>query len=215
MKTRILLADDHTVFREGLRSLIEHQDDMEVAGEAENSRAAIRLANELQPDVVIMDISMPDLSGIEASRRIRLQRPEMRILALSMYSSWNYVSELMNIGVSGYFLKSDSFEKIAAAIRCSTPDKIYLSPEIEGMLVDRCFKKAESTKSSRVRLDGRQREILRLLAEGKNARQIAGCFNISQKAVEFQRRSLMSKLDIRSIADLVKYAIREGMISLK
>lgn len=215
VKTRIVIADDHALFREGLRSLIEMQADMEVVGEAANSSLAVSLSNELQPDVVILDISMPGPGGIDASRQIRRQSPNIRILILSMHSRWNYITALLNIGISGYFLKTDSFAAIAGAIRGNNSGDVYLSPEIKEILIERCFKKGANDKFNSSGLDSRQREILRLLAEGKSAGQIAGRFNISRKSVEFQRRTLMSRLEIRNTADLVKYALKEGFISME
>jgi DNA-binding NarL/FixJ family response regulator len=216
MSIRILLADDHKITREGLRSLLEKQQDMDVVAEAENGRTAVRLAHELLPDVVIMDVTMPDLNGVEAARQIVGRVPDAKIIALSMHSDSLFVTEMLRSGASGYLLKDCAFDELALAIRAVASGKTYLSPSISGVVVEDYLHRLTKTNfaSSEVLTD-REREVLQLMAEGKSTKQIALKLNISVKTVETHRRQIMNKLDIHTVAELTKYAIRKGLTSLE
>lgn len=216
MSIRILLADDHKILREGLRSLLEKQHDMEVIAEAENGRTTVQLVEELLPDVVIMDIVMPDLNGVEATRQIIAKAPGVKVVALSMYSDRRFIIEMLKAGASGYLLKYCAFEELVNAIKSVVANQIYLSPKITDIVIKnfvRNLTKADFSVSSV--LTKREREVLQLVAEGKTTKQIASALNVSTKTIEVYRQQIMDKLDIRSVAELTKYAIREGMTSLE
>jgi len=216
MSIRILLADDHKITREGLRSLLDKQQDMEVVGEAEDGRTAVTLVRELVPSVVIMDVSMPDLNGIEAARQIVDQFPDVKIIALSMHSDTLFVTEMLKSGTSGYLLKDCAFEELALAIRAVVAGKTYLSPSVSGIVVDDYLHRlSRADFSDSEVLTDREREVLQLLAEGKSTKQIALKLHISVKTVETHRRQIMNKLDIHTVAELTKYAIRKGLTSLE
>ncbi|MBN2456919.1 MAG: response regulator transcription factor [Sedimentisphaerales bacterium] len=213
---RILLAEDHKITRQGLRSLLDNQPDMEVIAEAEDGRTAVRLVRELSPDVVIMDVSMPELNGIEATRQIIGEFGGVKVIALSMHSDSLFVTEMLRSGASGYLLKDCAFEELARAIRAVTAGKVFLSPTISGVVVDDYLHRLTRTESSDSQLlTDREREVLQLLAEGKSTKQIALKLYISVKTVETHRRQIMNKLDIYSVAELTKYAIRKGLTSLE
>ncbi len=215
MSIRILLADDHRIMRQGLRALLEKEADIEVSGEAEEGRTAVQLVRKLKPDVVVMDVGMPDLNGIEATRQINAEAPAAKVLALSMHADKRFVEGMLTAGASGYLLKDDAFEELVSAIRIVAANKMYLSPGIASVVVEDCVRysrKAEST--GRIILTPRQREVLQLLAEGKTTKQIASLLYVSHKTVETHRRQIMEKLDIHSIAELTKYAVREGLTSI-
>ncbi len=215
MTIRILLADDHIITRQGLRSLLDNQSDMEVVGDAENGRTAVELSDELEPDIVIMDVSMPDLNGIEATRQIISQSPNIKIIALSMHSDSLYVSEMLKSGASGYLLKDCAFEELTEAIRIVTSDKTYLSPSISGVVIDDYLHRLSKTDVSDPDvLTDRERQILQPIAEGKTTKQIALQLHISTKTVETHRRQIMNKLNLHSVAELTKYAIRKGLTAL-
>jgi DNA-binding NarL/FixJ family response regulator len=216
MSIRIVLADDHKITRQGLRSLLEKESDMEVVAEAEQGRAAVQLVGELSPDIVIMDVSMPDLNGMEAARQIAAARPDVKVIALSMHSDSLFVTEMLRSGASGYLLKDCAFEELARAIRTVSQGKTYLSPSISGVVVDDYLHRLSKadTPGANV-LSNREREVLQLLAEGKSTKQIALHLHISVKTVETHRRQIMEKLDIHSVAELTKYAIRQGFTSLE
>jgi DNA-binding NarL/FixJ family response regulator len=216
MSTRILLADDHRIVREGLRALIEKQPNMEVVAEAENGRTAVELVQKLHPDVIIMDVAMPDLNGIEATRQIIAKALSVKIIALSMHSDRRFVVEMLRAGASGYLLKDCAFEELVHAIRAVVVNRIFLSPKINDIVIKdylRLFPKTEFSVFSI--LTPRQRQVLQLLSEGKTTRQIASHLQVSVKTVETYRQQIMDKLDIHSIAELTKYAIREGLTSLE
>ncbi len=213
MKIKILLADDHKITRQGLRSLVEDQDDMEVIAEAKEGRTAVELARELKPDVVIMDVSMPDLNGTEATRKIKQDSEDIKIIALSMHSDKLYIFEMLKNGASGYLLKDCAFEELATAIRAVFEGKTYLSPNISGTVVDDYLQNAEEEQDEDV-LSNREKEVLQLMAEGKSTKQIAAKLFISPKTVETHRRQIMHKLDIHNVAELTKYAIRKGLTTL-
>lgn len=216
MSIRILLVDDHKITREGLRSLLEKQQDMDVVAEAENGRTAVRLAHELLPNVVIMDVTMPDLNGVEAARQIVGKVPDAKIIALSMHSDSLFVTEMLRSGASGYLLKDCAFDELALAIRAVASGKTYLSPSISGVVVEDYLHRLTKTNfSSSEVLTDREREVLQLMAEGKSTKQIALKLNISVKTVETHRRQIMNKLDIHTVAELTKYAIRKGLTSLE
>jgi len=216
MSIRILLADDHKITRQGLRSLLDKQSDMEVVAEAEEGRTAVRLVRELLPDVVIMDVSMPDLNGMEAARQITREFGDVRIVALSMHSDSLFVTEMLKSGASGYLLKDCAFEELALAIRTVVAGKTYLSPSISGVVVDDYLHRLSKADFSGLEvLTSREREVLQLLAEGKSTKQIALKLHISVKTVETHRRQIMNKLDIHTVAELTKYAIRKGLTSLE
>ncbi len=215
MSIRILLADDHKITREGLRSLISKQSDMKVVAEAENGRDAVSLAKELRPDVIIMDVSMPDLNGIEATKQILSESKNVKVVALSMHSDNLFVSEMLKSGASGYMLKDCAFEELDRAIREVFNGNTYLSPMISGVVVEdylRKLNKSDSGESSI--LSNREREVLQLLAEGQSTKQIGLKLFISAKTVETHRRQIMNKLDMYTVAELTKYAIRKGLTSL-
>jgi DNA-binding NarL/FixJ family response regulator len=216
MSTRILLADDHRIVREGLRALIEKQPNMEVVAEAENGRTAVELVQKLHPDVIIMDVAMPDLNGIEATRQIIAKALSVKIIALSMHSDRRFVVEMLRAGASGYLLKDCAFEELVHAIRAVVVNRIFLSPKINDIVIKdylRLFPKTEFSVFSI--LTPRQRQVLQLLSEGKTTRQIASHLQVSVKTVETYRQQIMDKLDIHSIAELTKYAIHEGLTSLE
>lgn len=216
MSIRILLADDHKITRQGLRSLLDKQSDMEVVAEAEEGRTAVRLVRELLPDVVIMDVSMPDLNGMEAARQITREFSDVRIVALSMHSDSLFVTEMLKSGALGYLLKDCAFEELALAIRTVVAGKIYLSPSISSVVVDDYLHRLSKADFSGLDvLTSREREVLQLLAEGKSTKQIALKLHISGKTVETHRRQIMNKLDIHTVAELTKYAIRKGLTSLE
>lgn len=216
MSIRILLADDHKITRQGLRSLLEKQPDMEVVAEAEEGRTAVRLVQELVPNVVIMDVSMPDLNGMEATRRIVAEFPNVKIIALSMHSDSLFVTEMLRSGASGYLLKDCAFEELERAIRTVMANKTYLSPSISGVVVDDYLHRLSKADFSNSEvLSDREREVLQLVAEGKSTKQIALKLHISTKTVETHRRQIMNKLDIHTVAELTKYAIRKGLTSLE
>ena len=216
MSIRILLADDHKITRQGLRSLLDKQSDMEVVAEAEEGRTTVRLVRELLPDVVIMDVTMPDLNGMEAARQITREFGNVRIVALSMHSDSLFVTEMLKSGASGYLLKDCAFEELARAIRTVVAGKTYLSPSISGVVVDDYLHRLSKADFSGLDvLTSREREVLQLLAEGKSTKQIALKLHISVKTVETHRRQIMNKLDIHTVAELTKYAIRKGLTSLE
>jgi DNA-binding NarL/FixJ family response regulator len=215
MSIRILLADDHQMLRDGLRSLLEKEPGMAVVAECANGREAVRLALELEPEIVIMDVSMPDLNGIEATRQIIAGAPRIKVVALSMHGDQRFVMEMLKAGASGYLLKDAAFEELAQAIREVLANRTYLCKEISEQVVGdyvRQLKQADGSAFST--LTTREREVLQLLAEGNSTAQMAERLHLSVKTIETHRQNLMEKLDIRNIADLTKYAIREGLTSL-
>lgn len=215
MSIRIMIADDHEIVRNGLRSLIEKELDMEVIAEADNGRDAVRIALELAPEVVIMDIAMPDLNGIEAARQIIAALPRTKVIALSMHADKRYVMEMLKAGAAGYILKDNAYEELARAIRTALKNHTYLSPQVTATVIGDYVQLALSTTGSAFSLlSVREREVLQLLAEGNSTAQIAERLCISVKTVETYRQHIIEKLDIRSIAELTKYAIREGLTSL-
>ena len=216
MKLRILLADDHKIVREGLRTLIEKQPGTEVVGEADSGRMALKLTRELKPDVVIMDITMPDLNGIEATRQIHSEIPGVKVIALSMHSDKRLVAGILMAGASGYLLKEDCDSgELARAIQAVATNQTYLSPKIGEVVIKDYVRHLSMTASSPFSiLTPREREVLQLLAEGKNTKEIASSLHVSVKTVETHRNKIMEKLDIRSIAELTKYAIRERLTPL-
>jgi DNA-binding NarL/FixJ family response regulator len=215
--TRILLADDHMLFRQGLRAMLEKNRDMNVVGEARNGRETVQLAQRLSPQVVIMDITMPDMNGIEATRKIVGRDPKIKVLALSMHSNRRFVLEILKAGAKGYLLKDCAFEELTAALRSVLRDKIYLSAEIADTMLNDYVRDSARKKDGSVfsLLTPREQEVLKLLTEGKSAKQIAYVFGLSVKTVETHRQKIMSKLNIHSIAEMTKYAIREGLTSLE
>jgi DNA-binding NarL/FixJ family response regulator len=216
MSIRVILADDHRIVREGLRSLLEKEKDIEVVGEAENGQTAVRLARRLNPDVVVMDISMPDLNGMEAAQRICAEAGRTKVIGLSMHSDRRFVTRMLKAGAAGYLLKDSAFETLAEAIRTVIAGRKYLSPSIgEGIIDDYIQHPDPSTGPVFSALSAREREILQLLAEGHSAKEIALRLHVSVKTVETHRRHIMKKLDVHSVAELTKLAVREGLTSLE
>jgi DNA-binding NarL/FixJ family response regulator len=214
MSIRVILADDHKILRQGLRSLLEDEFDIEVVGEADNGRTAVRLARELSPHIIVMDIAMPDLNGIGATRRIRGELSGIKVIALSMHSDQQFVTRMLKAGASGYLLKDCAFEELVRAVRIVAAGKLYLSPDIAGPVVEDYVRHLGEVDLPLTDLTPRQREVLQLLAEGKSIKQIAAALHVTVKTVHTHRQHLMEKLDIHSIAELTKYAIRAGLTSL-
>ncbi len=214
MKKRILLADDHTIFRQGVRKMLEEETDFEIVAEAENGRKALRIINEQHVDVVVMDISMPDLNGIEATRQIMHDSPDTRVVALSMHEDHNYVSQMLQAGASAYLIKGADISDLVRAIRSVLEGHAFLSPQIAGYVVDTYSGKIKNAAVSMAELSGREREIVQLIAEGKSSKEIAGELFISAGTVEKHRKNIMEKLNIHSIAELTRYAIKNGLSSL-
>jgi len=216
MSIRILLADDHKVVRDGLQALIAKEADMEVVAEGATGRDAVAQAASIRPDVAVLDISMPDLNGIEATRQILAQTPGARVIALSMHADRRFVMEMLRAGAVGYLLKDSAFEELARAIRAVAAGQIYLSPGIAGVVVqDYLTPAAAGDRGAYAALTGREREVLQLLAEGRSTKEAALRIHVSDKTIESHRRQIMIKLKIRSVAELTKYAIREGLTSLE
>jgi DNA-binding NarL/FixJ family response regulator len=215
MGVKILLADDHKIMRDGLRSLIEKLPEMEVVAEAENGRTAVKQTRRFRPDVIVMDINMPDLNGIDATRQIVAEFPETKIIAFSMHTDHQFVAGALKAGVSGYLQKDSAFEELAQAIRTVVANQTYLSPKITGDVVKGYLEKLLADDSAAPAfLTAREREVVQLYAEGHKTKQIADRLNLSVKTVETHRRKTMEKLDITSIAELTKFAIREGLTTL-
>jgi len=212
---KVLLADDHKIVRDGLRTLLENHPEITVVGEAEDGRETVQLAQKLAPAVVIMDIAMPDLNGIEATRQIISEHPHIKVVALSMHSDRRFVSEMLKAGASAYLLKDCAFEELVNAILTVMKNKIYLSPAIAGVVIENYIRNAPKSEPSVFSLlSDREREVLQLMAEGKATKEIASHLHVSIKTVETHRMNIMTKLDIHSVAELTKYAIREGLTSL-
>jgi two-component system response regulator NreC len=212
MSIKIMLADDHAMLRHGLSKSLQNEEGIEVIAQAKDGRSTVELAKELKPDIVIMDIGMPDLNGIEATRQITKDCPKIKIVALSMHSSKNFIIEMFKAGASGYLLKDCEFDELIHAIRVVIDDKTYISPTISDVVVENYMRQFPETKDSSFSiLSKREREVLQLLAEGKTTKQIAKRLHISSKTVEVHRLNLMGKLKIDSIAQLTKYAIQEGL----
>ncbi len=218
MSIRILIADDHKIMLDGLKVLIEAQPDMKVVGQALNGREAVKLAHKEKPDMVIMDVAMPGLNGLEAMRQILSENPKTKVIALSMHSDSRYVTGMLSAGASGYILKHCAFEELAHAIHTVRSNQVYLSPAIAGIVINELSQsrspRARQHAASLSSLTSREREVLQLIAEGHSARDIAQRLHLSVKTVETHRRQMMEKLGIRSVAELTKFAIREGLTSL-
>jgi two-component system response regulator NreC len=213
---RILIADDHGIVREGLKTLLDKQSDIEVVGEGEDGQMAIQLAEKLQPDIVIIDMSMPNLNGIEATRLILQHSPNTRVIILSMHSDKHIVKEALEAGVCAYVLKTYLFDEMLRALEVVSEGGRYLSPRITDIVVDDYIGQTPGSKfSETLKITGRERQIVQLVAEGKTVKEIARLLHISPKTADTNRRQIMSKLGISSVAELTKYAIREGLTSLE
>jgi DNA-binding NarL/FixJ family response regulator len=213
-KISVLLVDDHTVVRQGLRALLKSEEDIEVIGEAENGRQAVTLARETPPDVVVMDVAMPLLNGLEATRQIVKLSPQIKVLVLTSYGDDDYVQQLMQAGATGYLLKQTAADELLMAIREVQRGKPFFSPSIAKRLRDQCqeaFKRGHSTHKPGD-LTSRETEVLQLIAEGFSNKQIAAELSISIKTVEKHRQQVMNKLNIHDVAGLTRYALSRGMV---
>ena len=208
-KIRILLADDHTMVRQGFRMILAAQADMEIVGEAGNGREAVELADQLKPDVVVMDVSMPELNGIEATRRITEAAPRTRVLALSMHKDSVYVREILRAGARGFLLKDAIDRDLLAAVRAVAGGEGYLSPAVsEAVLSD--YRRHVTDPLDL--LSSREREVLQMIAEGKTNKDIAAALNLSVYTVDAHRGHIMEKLNLHSVGELVRFAVRKGLI---
>ena len=211
MKIGIVLADDHVMFLSGLRALLEKERDLEVIAEVRDGREAVKVAREKKPDLVVMDVSMPGMNGIEATRQITAELPRVRILCLSMHASEQFVADAFEAGASGYLLKESPFEEMLTAIRAVIANQTYLSPAVARPILEG-YRTLRSGHASLLScLTGREREVLQLVAEGHSTKDIAGQLHLSIKTIDTHRRHIMEKLSIHSVAGLTKYAIRHGL----
>jgi len=210
-----MLADDHKMIRAGLRLVLEQQADIAVAGEADDGREAVSLADELKPDVIVMDVGMPNLNGIEASLQIKQARPEAAIVMLSMHSDEGYILRALRAGAAGYILKDSAEADLVSAVRAVADGKSFFSPKVSRILLEDYMRKLRKTgaEDSYDLLSAREREILQLVAEGKSSKEIANLLNLSVYTVETHRGNLMQKLNLRGIPELILYAVRKGIVS--
>lgn len=213
MPTRILLAEDHALVRQGVRALLAAIDDFEVVGEAANGREALKLIRALAPEVALMDISMPELNGLDATARALREQPQLKVIIVSMHATEAYVLEALRAGAAGYLLKDGDAQELERAIRAVARGERYLTPAVSQHVIER-FMRTErgETAPAAEALSPRQREVLQLIAEGKSTRDIANRLNLSVKTVETHRAQLMQRLDIFDVAGLTRYAIRTGLI---
>ncbi|UCE48889.1 MAG: response regulator transcription factor [Phycisphaerales bacterium] len=216
MSIGVLLVDDHAIIREGLRSLLEKQPDMEVLADTDEGRKAVELTRELLPDVVIMDVTMAGLNGIEATRLITSEFPEVKVIALSIHSQRRFIADMLSAGAAGYILKECLFDELVQAIQAVAVGGRYLSPRIADVVVEDYVKRLSTTVDSPLSgLTGREREVLQLVAEGMSTKQIALELHVSTKTIEANRRQIMEKLNVHSVAELTKCAVREGLTTLE
>ena len=216
MSIQVLLVDDHAIIREGLRSLLEKQPELEVIADTDDGRKAIELVRELLPNIVIMDITMPGLNGIEATRQITAEFPQVKVIALSIYSKRRFVADMLSAGATGYILKECLFDELVQAIKAVAAGGRYLSPRITDVVVSDYVKRLSASANSPFEaLKAREREVLQLVAEGKSTKQIALDLHVSTKTIEANRRQIMEKLNIYNVAELTKYAVREGLTTLE
>jgi two-component system response regulator NreC len=213
-KIRVLLADDHAVVRKGLRFLLERAPDMEIVGEASDGREAVRLAAELKPHVVVMDIGMPQLNGIEATAQIVKQNPQVSVIILSVHSDESYLLRALSAGAKGYLLKDSAEEDLVRAVQVAAQGKPFFSPAISEKLLEDYMRylQQRGLKDSYELLTDREKEILQLLAEGKSNKEVAALLNLSPYTVETHRAHIMQKLNLHNTAEIVLYAVRKGII---
>jgi len=212
---RVLLVDDHQMVREGLRAILERSEGCTVVGEAASGREAVELARSLKPDVVVMDVAMSDLNGIEATRQIQSLVPGCAVVALSSHSDRRYVMAILAAGASGYVLKANAYEQLARGVRAAARGMKYLSPDVTSEVIEAAFREEHLRGSVYEILGPREREVLQLLAEGFTSIQIAERLGVSPSTAETHRRNIMRKLDVHNVAELTKYAIREGLTTLE
>lgn len=215
---KVLLADDHQIIREGLRMLLNAHDRVEVVGEADNGRKVIAMLRKVMPDVIVMDVSMPELNGIETTARIHKEYPSVKILALSMHADRRFIEGMLKAGASGYLVKDCAATELVSAIEFVTTGEIYLSPKIAGKIIKNFLERSSDSDRNSAGVDSltsREREILQLIAEGNDSKQIAFELCLSPKTVETHRRNIMEKLNIHNIAKLTKLAIKEGITNLE
>lgn len=214
-RVRILIVDDHAIVRRGLRALVQSQQEWEVCAEATNGREAVEKAAQLKPDVAILDIGMPELNGLEATRQIIKANPQTEVLILTMHQSEEVVREVLKAGARGYVLKSDADQNLVAAVEMLLQHKPFLTPDVaDVVLVDYLNNQESLDAEPRVRITPREREIIQLLAEGKSNKEVASALDISTRTVETHRAAIMHKLGMTSLSDLVRYAIRNKMVEL-
>jgi two-component system NarL family response regulator len=211
MNIRVLLVDDHKILREALHSALERESDVLIVGEACDGSEALQLARELKPDIVVMDIGLPLVSGIEVTRRLLRDHPQIHVLALSTFSDRRIVLQMLDAGASGYIVKSAGRDELLRGIRALAQGRTYLCPEVSAIVVDSVRGKKPAEKPHGERLGRREREVLQLLADGRTSPEIAVALHIATSTVEVHRRNIMRKLDLHSVAELTKYAIRNGL----
>jgi len=212
-RIRVLLAEDHTIVRKGLRSLLDDETEIEVVGEAEDGQQAIELVQRVQPDVVLMDITMPVLNGPEATRQIKKLFPQVKVVVLTVHSTEEYIFQILRAGASGYVVKQAAVSELVQAIQTVHRGDSFLSPSISRQVVEEYGRRAEAIEDKYDRLTNREREVLQLIAEGRANREIAQLLHVTVKTVEAHRAHLMDKLGLRSTAELTRYALRKGMVS--
>jgi DNA-binding NarL/FixJ family response regulator len=211
-KIRIVLAENHMIVREGLRSLMESTGNVEVVGEAEDGQIAVRLTQELCPDIVIMDVSMPVMDGIQATRQIKEKVSDVRVIMLTMHSGEMYVQQALQAGASGYLVKDTAAQILMEAVQAVMDGEMYLSPEISKIVIEKYAKMVSEAPSKAEGLTGREQEILKLVAEGRTNREVGELLDLAEKTVATHRANFMRKLNLHNISELVRYAIREGLI---
>jgi len=214
MKMRIVVVDDHRLVREGLVARLKSLEGVEIVGEGQDGREAVELCKSTHPDIILMDIGMPVLNGIDATRLVRQECRGTKVIALSMHSEKRFVSEALRAGVSGYVLKDDAFEELAEAIRMVAAGGVYLSPGVQEAIVSDYAGAAGPSSMPRAELTPREREVLQLVAEGMTTKQVAAELNLNVKTIETHRRQVMEKIGADSVAGLVRYALREGITTL-
>jgi two-component system response regulator NreC len=212
---KVLVADDHTILRQGIKALLDNQAGIEVIGEAKDGREALTLIERLLPDVILMDIAMPGLNGLEATRRIKKKFPGIKVLVLTMYTNEEYVFQILNAGANGYLVKETAFQDLISAIKAVYRDEAFMSPSISKKVINRYTQRVRKANDPTCDiLTTREREILQLIAEGSSSKKIAEALFISPKTVETHRTHIMDKLNIHNRTDLIKYAIRTGIVAI-